>query len=180
MAESTTADGSQAPAAEPKKSKMMVIIIAVVVAMGAAAGGAYWLGSKQDADHESETAEDGKSVAKKDAKSAKPKGPAIYVEFDPPFVANFEARGQTRFLQVTVQALTRDPATAEMIKQHDPVIRNDLLLMFSNQSYETISTREGKDALRAQALEAVAKVINDEGGNGKNVEQLYFTSFVMQ
>ena len=179
MAESTTADESQAAAAEPKKSKMMVIIIAVVVAMSAAAGGAYWLGSKKDADTESAATEDGKSAAK-DAKSAKPKGPAIYVEFDPPFVANFEARGQTRFLQVTVQALTRDPATAEMIKQHDPVIRNDLLLMFSNQSYETISTREGKDALRAQALEAVAKVINDEGGDGKNVEQLYFTSFVMQ
>lgn len=179
MAESTTADASEGSAAEPKKSKMMVTIIAVVVAMGAAAGGAYWLGSQNDTD-ETETAEDGKGTAKKDAKSAKPKGPAIYVEFDPPFVANFEARGMTRFLQVTVQALTRDPATAEMIKQHDPVIRNDLLLMFSNQSYETISTREGKDALRAQALEAVAKVIDAEGGDGKNVEQLYFTSFVMQ
>ena len=180
MAESTTADASGAPAPEPKKSKMMVTIIAVVLAMGAAAGGAYWLGSQHDTDSESATAEDSQSDTKKGGKTAKPKGPAIYVEFDPPFVVNFEARGMTRFLQVTVQALTRDPATADMIKQHDPVIRNDLLLMFSNQSYETISTREGKDALRAQALEAVAKVIDAEGGNGKNVEQLYFTSFVMQ
>ena len=53
-------------------------------------------------------------------------------------------------------------------------------MLFSNQTHETIATREGKDQLRAQALEVVAKAIEAEGGTGKNVEQLYFTSFVMQ
>jgi flagellar protein FliL len=67
-----------------------------------------------------------------------------------------------------------------MIKLHDPMIRNDLLFLLSNQQYEMISTREGKEQLRTQALETVAKVITAEGGDGKNVEQLYFTSFVMQ
>ena len=155
-------------------SSLLAIIVAAVLAAGAAGGGAYWFATKGTA----EAAEDG-GKAKEGGKAAK-KGPAIYVEFDPPFVVNFEARGMTRFLQVTVQAMTRDPVTADMIKQHDPVIRNDLLLLLSNQSYETISSRDGKEKLRTEALQTVANVIAAEGGSAENVEQLYFTSFVMQ
>jgi flagellar FliL protein len=76
--------------------------------------------------------------------------------------------------------MTRDQGTADLVKQHDPVIRNDLLLLLSNQTYETISSREGKENLRAEALQVVAKAIEAEGGEGEKVEQLYFTSFVMQ
>jgi flagellar FliL protein len=95
-------------------------------------------------------------------------------------VANFEAKGQMRFLQVSVEIMTRDPVTADLIKLHDPMIRNDLLMLFGNQQYESISTLEGKDKLRGAALAAVAKVVGAEGGDPKKVEQLYFTSFVMQ
>lgn len=157
-----------------KGASLLAVIVAVVLAAGAAGGGAYWFATKGQA----QAAEEG-GAAKASGKNAK-KGPAIYVEFDPPFVVNFEARGMTRFLQVTVQAMTRDPLTADMIKQHDPVIRNDLLLLLSNQSYETISTREGKEKLRTEALQVVANAIAAEGGSPENVEQLYFTSFVMQ
>jgi flagellar protein FliL len=164
---------AEAPAAAPeKKSKLPMIVAAAVVALLAAGGGAYFFIGKKD-------------PAEQDAKAAKaqqsaPKGPAIYVEFDPPFVVNFEARGAVRFLQISAQVMTRDPATAELVKTHDPVLRNDLLMLFGSQTYDLLSTREGKEQLRAQALQSVAKVVTSEGGNGKAVEQLYFTSFVMQ
>ena len=178
MAEPTTADAGDVSAAPAgKKSNKFVIIVAAVLAIGGAAGGAYWLGSKNDS---ATAATDEAQEANKEGKAEKLKGPAIYVEFDPPFVVNFEARGMTRFLQVSVQVMTRDPATAEMVKSHDPVIRNDMLMLFSNQTYETISTREGKEKLRTEALDVVSKVVANEGGKGKYVEQLYFTSFVMQ
>ena len=179
MADPTTDDQS-APVPERTGSKLLAIIVAAVLAAGAAGGGAYWFATKGEAATASdEKGEKGEKGAK-GKKDKAPQGPAIYVEFDPPFVANFEARGTTRFLQVTVQAMTRDPVTADMIKQHDPVIRNDLLMLLSNQTYETISSREGKEKLRAEALQVVANVIETEGGSGESVEQLYFTSFVMQ
>jgi flagellar FliL protein len=168
MSESTSA----APAGNG--SKLLATFAAALLAAAAAGGGVYWFTAKSNADVVAE--EEGKAKTK----SGKPKGPAIYVEFDPPFVVNFEARGMTRFLQVTLQVMTRDPLTADLIKQHDPVIRNDLLLLLSSQTYDTISTREGKDALRTQALQVVSDAIEAEGGKGSNVEQLYFTSFVMQ
>jgi len=152
--------------------KMMVVILAAVVAAGVAGAGVYFMTAKKgDADPAQAEAEHAEETAKL---------PATYVKLDPPFVANFEARGSMRFLQVSVEVMTRDAVAADMINQHDPMIRNDLLMLFGNQTYETISKHEGKEQLRAQALEAVRKVVTEQGGNGASVEQLYFTSFVMQ
>ena len=161
-----------APAPEMKSSKLPVIIAAVVAAL-VAGGGAYFAASGRK-----EVAAESKQAG--DAKHEAPKGPAVYVKFDPPFVVNFEAKGMMRFLQISVEVMTRDAATADLLKQHDPMLRNDMLLLLGNQTYDKISTREGKEQLRKEALETVAQVIASEGGDAKRVEQLYFTSFVMQ
>jgi flagellar FliL protein len=163
-----------APAAPKSGSKLLIIILAVVLAAAGAGGGVYFF-TRPAADHAEAKNEKGKKETKKE-----PKAPAVYVAFDPPFVVNFEAKGMMRFLQVSIEVMTRDPVMADMIKQHEPVLRNDLLLLLGNQTYETISTREGKEQLRKLALDAVAKVVSEEGGDAKKVEQLYFTSFVMQ
>ena len=157
-------------------SNLIVIILPAVLAAGAAGGAVYFMtGTKSDAAHSDEDAK-----AKEGSEAGKQKLPAMYVKLDPPFVANFEAKGVMRFLQVSVEIMTRDPATAELIKQHDPMIRNDLLMLFGSQTFEGISTHEGKDQLRASALAAVQKIVDGEGGDSKKVEQMYFTSFVMQ
>lgn len=172
MSEAPAAAAAVAPA--KKSSKMLLIIIVAVVVAAAAGGGAYFLLGNKPQD----SAKDEKAHVKEGA--GKSKAPATYLKMDPPFVVNFEAKGMVRFLQVTVEVATRDPATAELIKRHDPRIRNDLLLLLGSQQYTAISSREGKEALRAEALKVVANVISTEGGDGKQVEQLFFTSFVMQ
>lgn len=117
-----------------------------------------------------------------EAKLPKPPtlAPPIYVALDPPFVVNFETEGLVRFLQITVQVMTRDPATADLVHHNDPVVRNDLLLLFGNQRYEQIATREGKERLREEALAAVRRVVDSAGGRPELIEAVYFTSFVMQ
>lgn len=166
---------SDAPAATaapvaPAKSKMLIILLCSVLAAGAAGAGVFYLTKGGDEKVKSEEAQETKEA----------KAPAVYVKFDPPFVVNFENKGMMRFLQVSCEVMTRDPITADLIKQHDPKLRNDLLMLLGGQTYETISTREGKEKLRGEALKTVAEVIVAEGGKAANVEQLYFTSFVMQ
>ena len=39
---------------------------------------------------------------------------------------------------------------------------------------------EGKEKLRAAALEQVRKIVKTEGGKPESVDNVYFTSFVMQ
>ena len=151
-----------------KSSLLMIAIIAVVVLAVGGAGAWYFLS--------------GGSATKKGQAQTKAATqlPPIYIALDPPFVVNFEAEQLVRFLQVTVNVMTRDPETAEVLKANDPVVRNDLLLLLGNQHYETISTRDGKEKLRAQALTAVRKVVTNAGGKADKVEDIYFTSFVMQ
>ena len=154
-----------APAGKSKKTLIIVILLAVVLLAGGGVGAWFAFvphGKKP-------------KVAKQE-----PPAPALYVALDPPFVVNFEADQQVRFLQVTAQLMSRDPVTIELLKTNDPVVRNDLLMLFGGQKYSVVSTREGKEALRTQTLAAVRKIVANAGGKPEKVEAVYFTSFVMQ
>jgi flagellar protein FliL len=159
-----------APAGGGKRKKLIIIAAAALVVLGGGGAGAWFFlkGGDPATDAEHKEAE------------AAPKGPPQYVALDPPFVVNFQGQSNVRFLQISVQLMTRDLPTVEEMKANDPAIRNDLLLLFGNQKYDSISTLEGKESLRNQALETVRKIVKDNGGEPKLIEAVYFTSFVMQ
>jgi flagellar FliL protein len=76
--------------------------------------------------------------------------------------------------------MTREPAIETLVKDNDPRVRNDLLMILGNQNYASVSTAEGKEALRTRCLEAIRTIVKEMGGDPKKVEALYFTAFVMQ
>ena len=167
MANATAAATSPDAAPDaPKSGSRRKLLITGVVALALAGGGAaYFMRGDGGA-----------------AKVEKPeqRAPAQYIAMDPPFVVNFDAGSSARFLQVSVQLMTRDLQMADFLKVHDPVIRNDLLLLLGSQKVEAVATREGKEALRLAALEAVRGIVSAEGGDPQKLEAVYFTSFVMQ
>ncbi len=148
-----------------KKRKLPLIIAAVVVVLGG--GAAFWLLRPHAA-----------ASAKPAATTAR--AAPIYYKFEPAFVVNFGAEGNVRYLQVTLEAMSRDPLVVEDIKNNEPAIRNDLVLLFSAQQYDALMAPEGKEKLRQATLEAVRKAISAEGGKGESIEGVYFTSFVIQ
>lgn len=169
------ADKAAKPAGKGRGKLFLIIIIGTaVVLLGAGVGAAMWLTSS--AKHGSTAT----ATAKAEDKAPPPAGPPLYLPLDPPFVVNFDADQAVRFLQIAVQVETRDPATVELLKNNDPAVRNDLLLLFGAQKYAQLSTREGKEALISQTLEAVRKVLAKAGGHPDRLEAVYFTSFVMQ
>lgn len=109
-----------------------------------------------------------------------PHAPPIYYKFDPAFVVNFGGPGSARYLQVTVEAMSRNAQILDVLKDNDPAVRNDLVLLFSSQDDGTLMSTPGKEKLRAQTLAAIQNVLNKEGADGKLIEQVYFTSFVVQ
>lgn len=167
---------SPADAAPRKSRKGLIIALASVLVLGGGGAGAYMMLGGHD--EEAAATKDQEKDKKKAA--AEVKAPAIFVELDPPFVANFAPGSQARFLQVSVQLMTRDVELAKLLEHVDPILRNDLLLLFGNQKVAEVSTQEGKEALRNATLEAVRKVIAAEGGKPAALEAVYFTSFVMQ
>jgi flagellar FliL protein len=161
---------------KPKKKagKLLYVAIAVLV-LGGAAGA--WFAMKP------KTAVAGTAPDSATAEAGKPAAPhsaPIYFKFDPAFVVNFGAEGSSRYLQVTVEAMSRDATVVESLKNTEPAVRNDLVMLFSAQDNATLMTLDGKEKLRAATLATIRKVIDGEGGNGKLVEAVYFTSFVIQ
>jgi flagellar FliL protein len=75
--------------------------------------------------------------------------------------------------------MAHDPGMTATVKQHMPVIRNNLVMLFSSQTRQSIASREGKEKVRAEAQAEVQKILTDQTGKPV-IEQLYFTSFVMQ
>ena len=119
---------------------------------------------------------EGEAAAEKESKS---KAPLIYQPVEPPFVVSFSTDADVRLMKVKLQVADRDPAVIERVKNNLPAIRNSLILLFSSQKPEELVTREGKEKLRQAALEEVRKVLAEQTGDG-TLENLYFTSFVMQ
>jgi flagellar FliL protein len=174
MSDAKSKATESAPPAQPKKSKKgLIIAIAGILVLGGGGGAYFAFGGKSG----EAQAKDAKKEEKHEPEA---KLPAQFVELDPPFVANFQPGSQARFLQVSVQLMTRDTEVARQLEHLKPILRNDLLLLFGNQQVAEVATPEGKEALRAATLAAVRKVVASEGGKGEALEAVYFTSFVMQ
>lgn len=112
------------------------------------------------------------------AKVAIPKQ-AFYISLEPSFVVNLADVDASRFLQVDVQVLSREESAVNLVKQHSPQIRDKILSYLATQKTSTLSTSTGKDDLRQVLLSAIQGVLSKETGKPL-VEELYFTSFVMQ
>ncbi len=103
---------------------------------------------------------------------------AVYYAIDPPLVVNFEDGSAVRFLQITMEIMARDQQAIDSVQKNIPLIRNNLLLLMSNRNYQTLMSREGKEKLREEALAEIRAVQKKQGG--EDVEDLLFTSFVVQ
>ncbi|HLT05870.1 MAG TPA: flagellar basal body-associated FliL family protein [Pseudomonas sp.] len=104
---------------------------------------------------------------------------AVYEELKEPFVVNFNANGRARYLQVSVSLLGRDKKAMETLREHQPMLRNELVMLFSAQSFEAMLTAAGKEAVREQATERVQEIARNLLGKPA-IEQVLFTNFVLQ
>ncbi len=152
---------------------VLVSLLSSLLVAGGVGAGVYFLVQADLAAQRQGEDGDAEEEAKK-----KPTEPPIYLELEEPFIANLSAKS-TRFLQVTVELMARDEDVIDAVQQHRPLLRNNLLLLFSGQTPESIGSAEGKDELRRAALAEVQDVL--EGlGEPAAVEDLYFTSMVVQ
>lgn len=152
------------------KSWLVPVLISVIVAAVAGGGAAWFFVSRASAPAEgAESAE---------AEAEAPKPPAIYTSIDPAFVVNL-ADEEVRYLQVEIQVMSREPTVGDDLKTHMPMIRNRLLLLFSQQKSSELRTREDKERLQSAALQEVQAVLTEQTGKSA-IEALLFTSFVTQ
>jgi flagellar FliL protein len=156
------------PATKGKLKLIIVIAVALLLAIGVSVGATwFFMHSAQNKPAAvAETAPVGKQ-------------PAIFEPMAPAFVANFNQNGRQRYMQVSITLLARNQADLDALKVHMPVIRNNLVMLFSGQSFDSLATPVGQEMLRQKATASVQEVAQKEVGKVV-VEQLLFTNFVLQ
>ena len=173
MADAEDKDMNIADEGKSSKKGLILIIIGAVVLIGISIGATLFLTGALSSDEEDAPTEQA------EAEEPVEEAPPIYLALDPPLVVNFEQASRARFLQVTLEVMARDSKVIDDVKLHMPVLRNNLNMLFSGQNAQQIGTREGKEQLRQAALAEIQKVLEERTG-APGVEDLYFTSFVMQ
>jgi flagellar FliL protein len=181
---SDAADDAAAP--KPKKSGGIVgtLINGVgifVLSLGAVVAGGF-VNAKLHPPPDMQVDKDGKikilGTSSAGHSEEGPKAAAIFFAIDPPLVINFEDGAAVRFLQISVSVQAHDQKAIDSVTTNVPLIRNNLLLLMSNRDYKTLMSREGKEALRVEALAEVRAVEKKAGG--LEIDDLLFTTFVVQ
>ncbi|MBV4475737.1 flagellar basal body-associated protein FliL [Pseudomonas sp. B2M1-30] len=157
------------PATKGKLKLIIVIVLALLLAIGASVG-ATWFFMHSAQSKPAEAAAQAAPVGKQ---------PAIFEPMAPAFVANYNQNGRQRYMQVSITMLARNQADLEALKVHMPVIRNNLVMLFSGQDFATLATPVGQEMLRQKATASVQEVAQKELGKVV-IEQLLFTNFVLQ
>ena len=104
-------DNNTSEEQEKPKSKMLIIIIAVLVVLMIGGGVAAFLMMS------------GGEEAPVDDAAEPTQMPAIYFDFKPPFVVNYQWKGRQRYVQISMSVMTRNPAAIDTINTHMRNIR---------------------------------------------------------
>lgn len=130
-------------------------------------------------------AEEGEAASPSDQAGGEGEAPAavnpgaIYIPLKPAFVVNYGGPGRLKYIKADISLRLQNPQAANAVRHHMPYIRNNLMMLFSAQTEESIASQEGKEALRQEALQAVREVVKRED-QVEGVVDLYFNAFLVQ
>jgi flagellar FliL protein len=168
---------------EVKKSpkKMIMIIAIVALLIGAGAGGYFYMSKASDAKHAegADKEKHGSEEHKEEAKHEDVAEPDVYYDLPTPLIVDFPAGGSAKVIKVSLTMLLKGEGSVAVLKKHEPMIRNNLLMAISAIGADKAKTTEGKQELRTLMLTEIGKVLEKMAGKN-TVKDVYFTEFVMQ
>ncbi|NQD81491.1 flagellar basal body-associated protein FliL [Pseudomonas seleniipraecipitans] len=114
---------------------------------------------------------------KKEGEGAAPQ--VIYHSLTPALVGNFGAGPKLKYYKADVALRVTGAEAEAKVTHHEPLIRNQLVMLFSQQTEENLATPDAKEKLRQEALKQVQQVLSDEEGQPL-VEDLLFNNLILQ
>ena len=104
-----------------------------------------------------------------------------YITLSPPFVGNYGLDGSSKLkvYKADISLRVSGAEAAKAVKANDPLIRNQLVGLFAQQTSATLSSVEAKESLRQEALKQIQQVMSDETGKPM-VDDLLFNNLIVQ
>ena len=104
-----------------------------------------------------------------------------YIELKPTFVTNYGENSSKRlsYVRTDVTVLVKSRSAEAATKYHLPALRNSMVLILSRQDHAAVSSSEGRDLIREEALLELRALLEQEEGE-PFVEEVLFTNFIVQ
>jgi flagellar protein FliL len=178
MAEEEKQEKKEQGPPEKKKFPVMIVVIvlAVVLVLGGAAAGYFmFIGPKMKASGKEGPVKEMKHEQVKSKGSSEGEGSSGPLKQLDPFIVNLaDAQGQ-RYLKAVMQLEVDNPSVDGEIQSKLPQIRDEILMILSNKTFDDVSTTAGKHMIKREIATSVNKYLTSG-----QVTQVYFTEFVVQ
>lgn len=108
------------------------------------------------------------------------KAPVVtYVSLVPALVGNYGSGPKLKFFKADIALRVTGAEAEEKVTYHEPLIRNQIVMLFAQQTDETLGSVEAKEKLRVEALKQVQQVLQQEEGKPL-VDDLLFNNLIVQ
>jgi flagellar FliL protein len=155
------------------KKKLIIIVVAAVLLIAIAVGVTIFLMSGDDSGNDQAEGAEAAEVVEEVIL------PAQYIKLKPRFIVNFNVGTRQRFLQTSIEIMTRSQGVVDAVELHNPMLRNEIVRILSEQEFKTLRTPEGRTELKSALQERLVEVLKAET-EVEGIEAVLFTDFVMQ
>ncbi len=170
--EASDVEGTEEDAGGGGKKKLAIVgVVALLLGGGGGFGVATFLGGGGGQEALAEVDEDGDTEG--DAPAAK-KNEREVIPFDD-FTINLRGTGGGRVLRLELSAEV-DAGDAAVVTEKRPMMRDAILTLASDYTYNDLEGVDGKMRLRDELLARLNTSLEDEA----RVRRVYFTQFVVQ
>ncbi|CAN2039383.1 flagellar FliL protein [Candidatus Magnetomoraceae bacterium gMMP-15] len=162
---------------EGSSNKLFIMIIIVLLVLLLAVGGLFVWKVFLTGDEQTAPAEAAKEIVETTILSeeiAVADKAEIFFPLNP-FIVNLRGTGLKRYLKATIELEVDSDALKKELKTRTPQIRDAIVFVLTNKTYEDITTNEGKLQLKHE----LTARINNSLSNGV-IRMLYFTDFIVQ
>lgn len=159
------------PSAPPNKKKLIIIggALLLILLIGGGIGAYFFL--KKDAVPPEEQ-DPGAKVPVPQLSQQAEIGPMVNVE---EFIVNIISSDTPHYVKASLSLELTNEAVVEEVQKRMPQIRDSVLLLIGNKTYEELQDLQGKKQLKAELLSRINSFLM----SGK-VRSIYFTNFVVQ
>jgi flagellar FliL protein len=157
---------------QTKKSPLLLILVGVLAVLLIGGGITAFLLINRDKPAQTATGPSPATPPDAAGLSSDMVGPMVDIE---PFIVNILDQEGTRYLKAAITLEVFNEKKGEAVKQRMPQVRDAILLLVGNKTFNELSDLQGKLQLRSELLDRLNEILGKD-----SVRKIYFTDFVVQ
>ncbi len=165
------AEKDDAAKAEPKSKKKLFIILGAAVLVLVIGAALAWFFLLRPADKQ-DNADPGEDVPIPKVSDETSIGPMVDIR---EFIVNIISEDERHYVKAALTVELSNEAVQEEFNLRLPQVRDAILLLVGNKTYEELQDLQGKKQLKAEIMHKLNAILK----SGK-VKAIYFTDFVVQ